>query len=224
MKNKLLIVDDHPILRQGVAALLSTMESVELCAQAANKFEAFRELERHRPQVAIVDISLGDSSQGGLELVRDMKRIVPSLKILAFSMHDESVYAERALTAGASGYLMKKEPASKILEAVDWIIKGNIYVSPKVSQSILRGAVTQPHERDCEGKHAAARTESLTKREFEILQELSTGRAPYIIAKNLGISVKTLDVHKANIKKKLHLKSASELNEFSINYFRPATV
>jgi DNA-binding NarL/FixJ family response regulator len=195
---------------------------VEVCAQAGSRFEALRELERVQPELAIVDVSLGDSPQGGLDLVRDMKQLRQTLKILVFSMHEECIYAERALSAGASGYLMKKENSTKVIEALDWVIKGNIYVSQKVSQKILLGSAGRARQQGA--SPASASTEKLSNREFEILNALSTGRTAQAIAKELGISVKTLDVHKANIKRKLLLKSASDLNEFSINYFRPPTL
>jgi DNA-binding NarL/FixJ family response regulator len=175
------------------------------------------------PDLAIVDISLGEAPQAGLELVRDMKRIIPGIGILVFSMHEEIVYAERALSAGASGYLMKKEPAIKVLEALEWIARGNIYVSHRVSQTILMNCAGRLR-RKTQPEALRSKAENLTPREFEILQALSSGRPPQALAKDLGISVKTLDVHKANMRRKLLLRSSSELNEYSINYFRPPSL
>jgi DNA-binding NarL/FixJ family response regulator len=202
-KKRILIVDDHPMMRQGLAQLINSEPDLEVCAEADTAAQALHLVGTSKADLIIVDISLPDKN--GLELIKDIRALFPELLILVVSMHDESLYAERVLRAGARGYLMKQEGGKKLMEAIRQILAGQIYVSEKMSATILE---IFSGRRNHDG---GSPMERLTDREFEVFQLVGEGRGTREIAAHLHLSVKTIEVHRANIKEKLRLKNATEL-------------
>lgn len=209
-KQQVLIVDDHPMMREGLAQLINHEADLTVCAQAGAAAEAFELVEKTSPDLALVDISLPDKS--GLELIKDLHTFYPGLPMLVISMHDESLHAERALRAGARGYIMKQEGGEKLLQAIRQVLGGHIYVSHKMSARILE---------TFSGRRARASRspiERLTDREFEVFSLIGQGVGTREIAKRLSLSIKTIEVHRANIKQKLGLKGATELVRHAVRW------
>ena len=208
-KTRVLIVDDHPMMREGLVHLLGREQDLEVCGEANNGAQAMELVQSQKPNLALVDITLPDKN--GLELVKDMLAVEPETAILVISMHDESLYAERVLRAGARGYIMKQEGGKKLLEAVRQVLEGRIYVSDKMSAQIL--------ENFSGGRSkSSSPIEQLTDREFEVFQLIGQGLDVKEIASRLHLSVKTAEVHRANIKQKLHLKSVGELIRYAVRW------
>ena len=209
-RKRVLIVDDHPMMRQGLAQLIDHEPDLCVCGQADRAGQALEMITADLPDLVLVDISLPDRS--GLELIKDVHAIHPALPLLVVSMHDEELYAERVLRAGGRGYLMKQEGGKKLMQAIRQVLNGQIFVSEKMSAKILEifsgvrgGALHSPVER-------------LTDREFEVFQLVGQGQGTRDIAQHLHLSVKTVEVHRANIKKKLELKSGAELVRYAIRW------
>ena len=209
-RKKLLIVDDHPVFRAGIKSVLDRTPGIDVAAEAESATEALRLLEKQSFDLVITDVSLEGKS--GLELTRDIRALYPKVPVLALSMHEESLYAERALRAGALGYIMKKAGPAKLVEAVHQVLEGRIYLSPAMSQRLLFGAVRK--ESPGSGKSIAL----LTDREFEVFQHFADGKDGHQVASDLCLSIKTIDVHRANIRRKLDLKNAAELSSFAIRW------
>ncbi len=209
-KLRILIVDDHPMMREGLAQLIN--HEPDLCAacQADTAAEALNAIASRVPDLALVDISLPD--RGGLELIKDIHTLHPGLPILVVSMHDESLYAERVLRAGGRGYIMKQEGGKKLMEAIRQVLKGQIYVSEKVSARILESFSGQRPE------GLQSPVQRLSDREFEIFQLIGQGQGTRQIAGHLHVSAKTIEVHRANIKRKLGLERGSDLVRFAIRW------
>ncbi len=209
-KKRLLIVDDHPMMRQGLSQLVGAEPDLVMCGEAANAEEAIDAIRSSRPDLVLADISL--PGKNGLELIKDFQAIQPDLPVLVISMHDESLYAERVLRAGGRGYIMKQEGAQKLMAAIRQVLNGKIYVSEKISAYILEAM---------SGRRAAAENSSLEKlsdREFEVFQLIGQCKSSRDIAEQLHLSIKTVDVHRTNIKAKLKLKSAAELVGFATRW------
>lgn len=205
-KIRILMVDDHPLMREGMAQFLNLQDNLLLCCQASNAQEALEAMQMCDHELAIVDISLdGDS---GLELIRTLRRCHPELAILTLSMHDESLYAERALQAGANGYLMKRESTGNILLAVQQILAGNIYLSTAMHVRMMQ------HLTKSRGSSLSP-VAGLSQREFEILHLIGLGFGTRQIAGKFNRSIKTIEAHRANLMKKLHLESAQELTRYA---------
>lgn len=208
-KSRVLIVDDHPIVREGLALFLNLQADLHCCCAAGNAEEALAAMDRCEHALAIVDISLeGDS---GLNLTKTLRHRHPALAVLALSMHEESLFAERALRAGASGYLMKQEGTTSILRAVRQILAGDIYLSAAM-RAVLAPRPTAPQ------KEHRAHLAALSEREFEILHLIGLGFGTRQIAEKLCRSIKTIEAHRAAIKEKLHLESGLELNRFAVQW------
>jgi len=200
---KIILVDDHPIMRDGLAQLIDQEKDMVICGQFEEGSRAFDALATLKPDVAIVDLSLKGSS--GLELVKSIKAQYPRLIVLVLSMYDESLYAERVLRAGASGYIMKQEATEKVLAAVRQVLNGGIYLSERMSTKFMHQLV---------GGHAVSGgslMEQLSDRELEVFGLIGQGRGTRQIAEQLHLSVKTIESHRAHIKEKLNLKNATEL-------------
>tara|TARA_B110000037_G_scaffold82932_1_gene98706 strand:- start:951 stop:1601 length:651 start_codon:yes stop_codon:yes gene_type:complete len=210
MATKIFLVDDHPLVRQGLTQIFEKEEDFEVCGEAENAQQAMKAVGTHMPNVVVVDISL--QGNNGLELIKNLKAIYEDIPILVFSMHDESTYAQRALRAGAKAYVMKKEPPETIIAAVRRIIKGEIYVSPTVADQVLHQIVNGP------SNAAASPIERLTDRELEVVQLIGRGLSTREIAENLGLSIKTIESHRAHVKEKLSLRNATELVQFSVQW------
>ncbi len=208
-KARILMVDDHPIVREGMAQFLNLQDDLHLCCQASNAREALAAMSICDHALAIVDISLdGDS---GLELIKTLRRRYPKVAILTLSMHDESLFAERALRSGANGYLMKQEGTRDILLAVQQVLAGNIYLSAAMHSGLTQRLV-MPRRIDL------SPLAGLSEREFEILHLIGLGFGTRQIAEKLNRSIKTIEAHRANLKEKLQLKSGWELVRFAVKF------
>ncbi|NOV27610.1 response regulator transcription factor [Cupriavidus necator] len=202
---KVLIVDDHPIIREGLSHLL-LQEQLDVCCAAASAEEALAAMACG-PDMAIVDLSL--QSDSGLDLIKTLRQHHPNLAILVLSMHDETLFAERALRAGANGYLMKLEATEHIMSAIREVLAGNIYLSVEMHARLAR-ALTVPRS------IPAGSVASLSEREFEVLHLIGLGFSTREIAMKLNRSIKTIEAHQANIKEKLDISSGKELMRFAI--------
>lgn len=209
-KKRILVVDDHPMMRQGLAQLVGAETDMTICGEAENAESALDHLKTLKPDLVLTDISL--PGKNGLELIKDFQAIQPGLPVLVISMHDESLYAERVLRAGGRGYIMKQEGGKKLMHAIRQVLGGQIYVSEKMSALILE--IFSGRRGSAEGSPV----ETLTDREFEVFQLISEGKGTRDIAEKLHLSVKTVDVHRTNIKMKLKLISASELIRFAVRW------
>ncbi len=209
-KRRIFIVDDHPMMRQGLAQLIGAEVDLAICGEAENGERALDSIGSLKPDLVLADISL--PGKNGLELIKDFHILQPGLPVLVISMHDESLYAERVLRAGGRGYIMKQEGGKKLMQAIRQVLDGKIYVSEKMAVDILE---------TFSGRRAGVEgspVERLTDREFEVFQLLGQGKGTREIAKKLHLSVKTVEVHRAHIKAKLKLKSAPELIRYAVRW------
>jgi DNA-binding NarL/FixJ family response regulator len=209
-KKKLLIVDDHPLVRERVAELINQEPDLLVCGEASDANEALAAAKSLAPDMAIIDITLKDTY--GIELVKQLKELYPKLPMLVLSMHEESMYGERALRAGAKGYLAKQEASKKIVDAIRRILRGEIYVSEKLGAALLQKVAGVKSE------GGGSPIDLLTDRELEVFQLLGQGLAVREVADRLFISVKTVEAHREHIKQKLKFKTSSELLRFAIQY------
>ncbi len=203
-KRRVLLVDDHPIVRHGLGLLIDQEADLMVCGETSSAVETLDNFETMEPDIAVVDISLQGSS--GLELTKALKEIRPSLPILVLSMHDESLYAERALRSGARGYVMKQESAETVLKAIRKVLDGGVYLSERLSSQILREFV--------DGTDAQVEKfgiETLSDRELEVFELIGRGHSTRDVASRLGLSVKTIETHRAHVKQKLKIDTATEL-------------
>ena len=207
-KSRVLVVDDHPIVRERLAELINREPDLLVCGEAEDAIQAMERAAAVSPDIAIVDISLKDTY--GIELIKQLKAGYPSLPVLVLSMHDESLYAERALRAGAKGYITKQEATKQILTAIRRVLNGGVYVSEKLADLILQRVSGGPRGT------AGSPAERLSDRELEVFQLLGEGMPVKQIAKNLHVSVKTIETHREHIKDKLGFKTSSELLRYAI--------
>jgi DNA-binding NarL/FixJ family response regulator len=207
-KKKVLIVDDHPMMRDGLRQLISTEPDLEVCGEAEDAVAALKFAEECKPDLALVDITLRSSN--GLELIKDLQIRSPKTAILVISMHDEALYAERVLRAGGRGYIMKQEGGKKIIDGVRRILSGGAYVSENISARILDSISGRGQNKSAVG--------SLTDREFEVFQLIGQGLSTTEMAEKLHVSVKTIEVHRVNIKNKLGVPTAPELIRFAVRW------
>ena len=210
-KYQLLIVDDHPMMRTGLVYLIANEPDLEVCCEAEGMAQALHQLEQELPDLAIIDLSLADGS--GLDLIDHIKARDETILMLVASMHDESLYAERALSAGASGYINKKEAPERMIEAIRKVLAGKIYLSEAMTERLINGLVK--HDLDRLGQDI---TEQLTNRELTVFELIGEGKTTGEIARQLNLSVKTIETHQANIKKKFNLESAHELVRKAIQW------
>jgi len=213
-KARVLVVDDHPIVRQGVAQLINHEADLAVCAEADSAAEAVRAVAESRPDVAVVDLSLREAS--GLELLKDLKVRFPRLPVLVLSMYDESVYAERALRAGARGYIMKEAPPEQVLEAIRRVLAGEVYLSGAASSRLLK-RLTAGRPREVQSP-----MDGLSDRELEVFRLIGAGLGNKEVARRLHLSPKTIDTYRARLKEKLGLASAKELLRHAIQWTRGA--
>ena len=207
---KILIVDDHPLMRKGLAMTLEAETDLHVCAQVADAEEALSALEKYEPDLAIVDISLPGIS--GLELIKHIQALRPELRTLVVSRHDETLYAERAIRAGARGYVMKLEASNMIVKAVRRVLAGGIYVSEEINERLLLGLAAGRQEL------AQSPLEILSDRELEVFELTGRGLGTREIAERLHLSVKTVESYRARIKDKLNLKTAAELMQHAVQW------
>ncbi|MCD2452323.1 response regulator transcription factor [Methylicorpusculum oleiharenae] len=207
-KAKIIIVDDHPIVRQGLAQVLNVQADMHLCCEASNAEEAMLAMENCHHDLAIVDISLQGTS--GFSLITSILTHFPNLPILVMSMHEESLYAERSLKLGARGYVMKHRATIDIKTAIRQILAGELYVSDEIHRMILDRMSSNSYDQGNDDP-----TKSLTIREFEVLRLIGFGFGTRAISEKLSRSVKTIEAHRANIKQKLGLSTGIELLRFA---------
>jgi len=209
-KSRVFVVDDHPIVRQGLTLLINRESDLTVCGEAEAAHTAILAIAAAKPDILIVDISL--NGPDGLDLLKDVRTRYPDLPVLILSMHDESIYAERALRAGAQGYIMKQEATDKVLVAIRRILSREIYVSEHIANRMLQRYI---------GSRGVGRPSSiadLTDRELEVFRLIGEGHSTRRIAEELHISVKTVESYQAHIKEKLSLRSARELVQHAIQW------
>ncbi len=212
-KRKLLLVDDHPVLRQGLAQIINRQPDLAVCWEAETGPEAVTMIETFQPDLVLIDLSLRNGD--GIELVKDIKVRWPATRMLVLSMHDEFIYAERALRAGAQGYVMKQEKVDHLLAAIKRVLEGGIYVSDKMAERLLH-RVAAGGSRDGVGLSV----ECLTDRELQVFRLIGEGLATRLIAEKLGLSRKTIESHREHIKEKLMLESGNELVQRAVQWAR----
>jgi len=210
---RVFVADDHPIIRQGMVLLISQDPGLMVCGQAEKPSEVLRTIPKAQPDIAILDLSFGEGIEG-LQLVRQLRENYPKLFILVLSMHDESVFAERLLRAGANGYIMKQEAADKILTAVHQVLKGEGYMSDKMKEKLLR--------RVTGGKTyiSGSPLDSLSNREIEVFGLIGQGFGTRKIAETLHLSIKTIETHREHIKEKLEIGNSSELVHQAVQWLQ----
>lgn len=207
-RTRVLLVDDHAILRAGIARLVDQEEDLEVCGEASSAPEALALITRLKPEIVIVDISLAGSH--GIDLLKDITIRFPRLPVLMLSMHEESVYAQRCLRAGARGYLMKREPPEKLIQAIRRILQGGVYLSDSMADRMLH-QISGPQPSP--GDSGLAR---LTNREIQVLEMLGRGCSSQQIAAALQVSSKTVSTHRENLKAKLGLDDAASLVHYAV--------
>jgi DNA-binding NarL/FixJ family response regulator len=206
---RVLVVDDHPIVRLGIRQMIATEPRLTICGEAESVPAAIELLKALKPDLALVDLSLEDGS--GLELVRACREIAPDTRVLVLSMHDEALFAERALRAGARGYLMKHEAIDGLGHAIQEILAGRLFVSARMSQHLLERLGTDTPV-------TGSRLGNLTDRELEVFELIGRGLSTAAIADRLQVSVKTIETYRSNIKTKLNLKDATDLIRFAATW------
>jgi DNA-binding NarL/FixJ family response regulator len=209
-KKRIVVVDDHPIVRQGLALMIDREEDLMVCGEAEEAMGAIHVMASAHPDVLILDISL--NGPDGLDLLKHLRTTHPSLPVLILSMHDELIYAERALRAGANGYIMKQEATEKVLVAVRRILGGEIYVSDRIANRMLRHYITGS------GSLRNSSIADLSDRELEVFRLIGEGHGTRQIAEELHLSVKTVESYQAHIKEKLSLRSSRELMQHAIQW------
>lgn len=209
-KSSILLVDDHPIVRQGLAEMIDQQPDVYVCGTAEDVHKALDAVEKYKPDLVIADISLKGSN--GIELLKNIKIRYPKMLVLVLSMHDESLYAVRALRAGAAGYIMKQEATEKVLTAIRQVVNGEIYLSEKMEKKMMHQLVGGRTTR------TGSPIEDLSDRELEVFGLIGQGHGTRQIAEELHLSIKTIESHRAHIKEKLNLKNATELVQHAIQW------
>ena len=207
---RIVIVDDHPLFRKGLQEMIHSDGTFAICGEAGNASEAMEVIRKLLPDMMIVDLSLPGAN--GIELIKNIRAEFPKLPILVLSMHDESLYAVRALRAGADGYVMKHEAMANVIQAIREVFNGHPYLSPAMAAQVI----TKFAHRQAEGETDAV--ERLSDRELEILELIGKGNEVRRIAKLLHLSPKTVETHRAHIKDKLDLKNSREVARFALQW------
>jgi DNA-binding NarL/FixJ family response regulator len=209
-KKRILVVEDHAMVREGFIALINQTDDLEVCAEADNVLDAMKAIASSRPDLMIIDIVLKKGD--GIDLIKASRSQYHRLPLLVVSMQDEYVYAERTLRAGAMGYIMKQEASGKLLEGIRAVLTGNIYVSRNINLRMLQAVTGRAPATD------GSIVSTLSDRELQVFQMIGTGMASREIGASLGISSKTVDTHRENIKLKLQLKNAAELMSSAVQW------
>ena len=206
---RVILVDDHPIMRHGLAQLIRMENGLDVCGEAGSAREGLDLVSKLKPDLAVIDLTLPDKN--GLELVKDIRAMHPATVCLVLSMHDESLYGERSLRAGARGYVMKEEAADHLITAIHKIMSGGLYVSETLNARMLE-QMTAPT------RAKAAGIDSLTDRELEILELIGKGVATKNIAAQLSISARTVEAHRAHVKEKLGITDGAALVRYAVQW------
>jgi DNA-binding NarL/FixJ family response regulator len=210
MKHRILLIDDHPIMRHGMAQLIRMEEDLDVCGEAGTAAEGMAAMQKLQPDIVIIDLTLPDKH--GIELIKDILALQPSALCLVLSMHDESLYAERALRAGARGYLMKETAAERLVSAIHRILEGCIYVSDTMASRMLEQVSGQ------RGKTGTTGVNQLSDRELEVLKMIGDGTPTKTIAEKLKISTRTVEAHRAHIKEKLSITDGATLVRYAVQW------
>lgn len=212
IKKRVVVVDDHPLIRRGIVQLINDDPKLAVVGEAEDATAGLDAIVKQRPDIAVVDISLKNSS--GMDLIKDVVERMPGLPVLVFSMHDEAFYAEQVLRTGAKGYVTKGEPPAKVIEGIHRVLAGQIFVSEKVAATMLRRVVGGKSEAE------AFPIDRLSQRENEIFRMIGQGLQSRQIAEKLDLSVKTVESHRENIKRKLNVDNATELLQRAIYWLK----
>ncbi|MGD9408759.1 MAG: response regulator transcription factor [Thiohalocapsa sp.] len=207
--SRILVVDDHPLVRAGLRSLFDDEPDLTVCAEAGNVHDAIESVRTQQPDLALIDISLDDGN--GIELIKRLKAHTPELKTLVCSVHDESLFAERAINAGARGYVSKHQLTEQILEAVRQVLSGRIYLSEEMVEHVINGFAKK---RDA----STPSIHDLSDRELEVFGLIGQGLSTSKIAERLHLSVKTIETHREKIKRKLGLTSGGELVRHAVQW------
>jgi DNA-binding NarL/FixJ family response regulator len=207
--SRILIVDDHPLVRAGLRSMFDEVPDLEVCAEVSNVREALEVARAREPDLALIDISLEDGS--GIELIKRLKVHSPQLKMLVCSMHDESLFAERAINAGARGYVNKHQVTEQILDAVYQVLAGRIYLSERMVERVINGFAKRKDA-------STSSIEDLSDRELEVFGLIGQGMSTSKIAERLHLSVKTVETHREKIKRKLQLATGGELVRHAVQW------
>ena len=210
MKKRILLVDDHPLIRKGIALTLEEDLSFEVCSQLSDAEQALSQINTINPDAAVVDVSL--PGMNGIELVKHLRNMKPDLKILIVSRHDEELYAERAIRAGANGYIMKQEAGDVLVKGLHKIFNGGVYVSEAVSSRMLQNMMNNKKPID------SSPLEILSDRELEVFEHVGRGVTTKEIAERMHVSVKTIETYKARIREKMGLESSHEITRLAIQW------
>lgn len=210
VKKTVLVVDDHPLMRQGLALLINQQQDMEVCGEAEEAQAAMQAIAQRRPDILVLDISL--NGPDGLELLKNIRASDPLLPVLILSMHDEAIYAERALRARANGYIMKQEATEKVLIAIRRILNGDLYLSDRMSNKMLQQFIGGAPSM------IQSRIAALSDRELEVFRLIGEGRATRKIADELHLSIKTVETYQSHLKEKLALRSGRELIQHAIQW------
>ena len=214
--SRILIVDDHPIVREHLKGLIEQQKDLTVCACVANAADAMKAVAALTPNLAIVDLSLKDTH--GLDLVKNMACHYPKLPVLVLSMHDESLFADRVLAAGARGYITKQEATSSIMTAIRKVLQGDVYLSDQMTARLLRNAVAGNENK------AVPTISQLTDRELQVFQLIGHGLTTRQIGQQLHVDVKTVETYRFRIKEKLHLSNATALLQHAIQWVQESGV
>ncbi len=207
---RVLIVDDHPIIRHGLNQLISQEEDIEVCGEAEDGPQALAAVEELQPDIVLLDITL--KTTNGLDIIGEIRQRMADVPILMLTMHDEARYAERSLRSGAQGYVMKQDPPEQVVQAIRTVLGGEIYLSNSMTSKMLKKFATGPTTQEL------SPADQLSSRELEIFKLIGEGKGTREVADLLQVSIKTVDAHRANIKRKLELKSGTELVQKAIKW------
>ena len=209
-KYRVAVIDDHGIVRFGYSEMIKHVPDIEICGMAGSEQEGFELLKRERPDLAIIDLSLGKGD--GMELIQSILKLLPKLKVLVISAHDESLFAHRVLALGARGYLNKQEAPEKLLDGIEALLKGEFFFSTSVTRTLINGRLGNSNAGSPDG------VESLTNRELQVFGKIGSGQSTREIAEALFLSIKTIDRHKENIKRKLKIENATQLVKYATEW------
>lgn len=208
---EIMIIDDHPIVRQGLKMIIEREKRFKVCAEASNASDAIRIIADAKPAIAIVDISL-EGTTNGIELVKAVKERYPSIICIVLSMYDESLYAERAIRAGAKGYVMKKEADENIINAINMVLSGELYLSEQMSKIIVNKLLHGPSEMELSPEN------TLSDRELEIFMMIGNGVSMKDIARQLNLSLNTVETHRRHIREKMQFRDNNELVKYAVQW------
>jgi DNA-binding NarL/FixJ family response regulator len=209
-RSRVFIVDDHKVFREGLALLINRSDDLEVCGEAEDGNTALKSIKQIKPDIILLDITLKESS--GLELIKDLQKVLPGIPVLILSMHDEIFYAERVIKAGGKGYIMKQESSEILIGAIRKVLSGKVYLSEKMTERAL-DIFSEKGK-----KYNASPVENLSNRELQVLELIGRGYTTYQIAQETNLNIKTIGSYREKIKLKLNLKSASELTKYAIHW------